>query len=272
MKILAIIIAVLVALVLIAWVGTKIKPRPFPAFPQPSGAIRAIPLPGGLPAPVERFYRQVYGDQIPVIESAVITGRAVMRPIPGGPPLPARFRFIHRAGKDYRHYIEATFFGLPIMKVNERYVGGQSLFELPFGVVEDNPKSNQAAVLGLWAESAWFPSIFLTDPRVHWEPVDEHTALLYVPFEDQEENFVVRFDPKTGLIHLMEAMRYKDPADEAKILWITASLPGATIEGTNLSAVGSATWLDQGVPWAVFTLEQVVYNVDVSAYILQKGP
>jgi hypothetical protein len=33
-----------------------------------------MPLPDGLPAPVERFYRQVYGDDVPRIESAVITG------------------------------------------------------------------------------------------------------------------------------------------------------------------------------------------------------
>jgi len=37
-------------------------------------------------------------------------------------------------------------------------------------------------------------------------------------------------------------------------------------------SVGSATWFDQGKPWAVFTLEEVKYNVDVSEYILQKGP
>jgi hypothetical protein len=31
--------------------------------------------------------------------------------------------------------------------------------------------------------------------------------------------------------------------------------------------VGFATWLDQGTPWAVFTLESVVYNTDVSEHI-----
>lgn len=57
-----------------------------------------------------------------------------------------------------------------------------------------------------------------------------------------------------------------------KILWITSNLPGPKIEGTPLSAVGAATWLDQGKPRAVFTLHNVVYNVDVSKYIRQKGP
>ena len=50
------------------------------------------------------------------------------------------------------------------------------------------------------------------------------------------------------------------------------ALPGENITGTNLSATGSATWLDQGKPWAMFTAEDVVYNVDVSEYIRQRGP
>ena len=46
---------------------------------------------------------------------------------------------------------------------------------------------------------------------------------------------------------------------------------GKTIAGTKLSAVGAATWLEQGKPWAIFTLEEVKYNVDVGKYIRQRG-
>jgi hypothetical protein len=84
---------------------------------------------------------------------------------------------------------------------------------------------------------------------------------------------VVRFNPDTGLIDTMEAMRFRDAGQgQEKILWITQSLLGSTIEDTVLSAEGSAIWLDQGKPWAVFRLEEVVYNVDVSEYIYQRGP
>jgi hypothetical protein len=274
MKILLIVLAALLLLLLFAWLGLQIKPRPFPSYPGASGAIQSVPLPDGLPAPVERFYRTVYGDQVPLIRSVVITGRATMQPNPRFPRLQARFRFVHLAGQGYRHYFEAVFYGLPFLKINERYVDGKSLFELPFGLglQDDDPNTNQGAILGLWSESSWFPAIYLTDARVRWEPVDDNTALLYVPFEDGEENFVVRFDPQTGLIRFMEAMRFRDPKDTAKILWITETMDGATIPGTPLSAVGSATWLDQGKPWAVFTLEEMVYNVDVEGYLLQKGP
>jgi hypothetical protein len=231
-----------------------------------------ISLPAGLPAPVERFYKTVYGDKIPVIETAVIKGRATIAPF--GVKLPTRFLFVHNAGKDYRHYFEAAWFGMPMMKVNERYLDGKSLFELPVGEpIVNDASTNQGANLAVWAEAAWFPSIWVTDPRVHWEAVDDKTALLFVPFEGHEENFVVRFNADTGLMDSMEAMRFRDPGPQAnKILWITRNIEGKKIEGTQLDAIGSATWLDQGKPWAIFTLEEVNYNVDVSQYIRQKGP
>ena len=271
MKILLTILGILALLIFLGWLGLQIKPKPFAPHPERTPQLQTIPLPAGLPAPVERFYKTVYGDQIPVLETAVFKGRAVISPF--GVKLPARFIFVHNAGQDYRHYIEATWFGIPFLKVNEGYLDGKSFFESPMGNIYDDPSTNQGANLAVWAEAGWFPSIWITDPRVRWEPVDENTAVLYVPFEDQDENFVVRFNPDTGLIDSMEAMRYRDSGPSAKkILWITRNMEGEKLEGTNLDAVGSATWLDQGKPWATFTLEEAHYNVDVSTYIRQKGP
>lgn len=270
MKILLIIPGILAILVLLGWLGLLVKPRPFTSFSGTSSETTTIPLPANLPSPVERFYKTVYGDTIPVIDTVVITGRGKIRPF--GIWLPARFVFVHNTGRDYRHYFEATIFGLPLLKVNEGYVDGESFFESPMGSYYDDANTNQGANLALWAEAGWFPSIWVTDPRVRWEAVDSHTALLYVPFEDKVENFVIRFNPQTGLVDAMEAMRYRDPGEgKSKILWITRNEPGDRIEGTPLSASGSATWLDQGRPWAFFALESVRYNVDVSNYIRQRG-
>jgi hypothetical protein len=271
MKILYTILLILAALIFIGWLGLQFKPSAFPRYEAQTRDTKTIPIPDNLPAPVERFYRSAYGETIPVIESAVIQGHATVRPFMNI-PLPARFLFVHNTGKDYRHYIEATWFGLPIMKVNEGYVDGASFFEAPVGNIHDDASTNQAANLAVWAEAGWFPSIWLTDPRVRWEAVDERTALLFVPFEDKLENFVVRFNPETGMIDTMEAMRFRDSGDAArKILWITTADKGPNIEGSNISSVGSATWLDQGKPWATFSLEEVHFNVDVSEYIYQRG-
>lgn len=271
MKIVLVIVGILAALVLLGWLGLQIKPQPFQPYDEKTPALKTVPLPAGLPAPVDRYFRLVYGNSVPVIETAVMKGRAVISPF--GVKLPARFIFVHNAGKDYRHYIETTWFGMPFMKVNESYVDGDSHFELPVGTFENDPSITQGAALGLWAEASWFPSIWVTDPRVHWAGVDEKTAIMYVPFGDKEENFVVRFNPETGLIDTMEAMRFRDAGAQAKkILWITQNVGETKILGTNINSVGAATWFDQGKPWAVFTLEEVEYNVDVSQYIRRPGP
>jgi hypothetical protein len=272
MKTFKIILCVLAIIFLLGWLGLQVKPKQFKPYVEETPELKTIPLPGGLPAPVERFYKTVYGDNVPLVETAVIKGRAEISPF--GVKFPARFIFVHNAGKDYRHYIEATWFGIPFMKVNESYVDGNSHFELPIiGTIDNDPSTSQAANLAVWAEAAWFPSIWITDPRVRWEPVDDNTALMFVPYGDQEENFVMRFKPDTGLLDSMEAMRYRDSGPDAKkVLWITRNVEGKKIEGSKLDAIGSATWLDQGIPWAIFTLEEVKFNVDVKDYILQKGP
>jgi hypothetical protein len=158
------------------------------------------------------------------------------------------------------------------MQVNERYVGGVSRFQVPFGgLIENDPKINQGGNLGLWAESVWLPSIFLTDSRVHWSPVDDQAALLTVPFEDTQETFVARFDPKTNLLAYLEVMRYHGAESQEKTLWINETRSWDTSSGKPALKEGAVIWMDDGKPWAVFHTEEVVYNADVSEYILAEG-
>lgn len=263
-------VALLALVVLLGWVGLQFRPAPFAPFPQASGAVQTIPLPHNLPAPVARFYQKIYGSTIPVITSAVITGHADVRPA-GPVSFPARFRFTHEMGQGYRHYIEAGLFGLPMMQVDERYLDGHALGITPFGV-DEGDKVDQAANLGMWAETIWMPAVFLTDPRVHWQAMDENTALLTVPFKEGQDRFVVRFNPETGLVDWFESMRYHNQASATQVLWLNAAKEWRELNGVMTNTAGAAIWMDDGKPWATFYVEDIRFNVDVKEYVRAKGP
>lgn len=271
MVVLAWIVGALAALVFVGWLGLQVQPAPFPDYPEASASrIASVPLPAGLPAPVDRYYRKVYGDAVPVITSAVLTGRARIRP---NTPfwMPARYRFTHVAGRDYRHYIEACWFGMPVIRVSERYIDGASLMEVPIIGKESGPKVEWSANQGMWAESWQFPALFVTDTRVKWIAVDDETALLEVPFKETTQQFVVRFDPATGLPTWTETMRYHASSSAEKTLWMTHALEYRELGGVLTNTVGAATWMDDGQPWALFTLEDARFNVDVSTYVRAEG-
>jgi hypothetical protein len=95
---------------------------------------------------------------------------------------------------------------------------------------------------------------------------------------DKQERYVVRFDPDTGLVSWFESMRYHGQASQSKTLWLNQTMKWDTLEGAPplggrpFSVSGAAIWMDDGKPWAVLTIEDVVYNVEVKDYIRAKGP
>ena len=246
MKLLLILLSIMTATLLVGWIGLQIQPKSFPPYSEKSPTPKTITLPAGLPAPVERFYKTVYGENIPVIDTAVVSGRGYMRL--AGLRVPIRFRFTHEAGYSYRHDIDLTIFGVPVMKGYDTYLDGHGFVQTPGGA-EEGPGIDQGSNVSLWAEALyWFPAVLVTDTRVQWKPVDNFTALLVVPFGEKEEVIVVRFDEETNLVQYVEAMKYKSAAGK-QVLWI------------------NSIWSDEGKPWVWLDVEDKLFNVDVHEYI-----
>jgi hypothetical protein len=84
--------------------GLQVITAPFGPIPTQSQQLNTLPIPNNLPQPVERFYRLIYGDEIPVIETAVLSGSAKLTF--NKITFPARFRFTHNVGRDNRRNIE----------------------------------------------------------------------------------------------------------------------------------------------------------------------
>ena len=95
---LLIVLGIFAGLSLLIWLGTNILPRPFSPYMEKSPEIEeTMPIPGDLPEPVDRFYRRIYGDRVPIIKSFILTGRGRLRF--KGVTLPTRLCFIHQAGQ-----------------------------------------------------------------------------------------------------------------------------------------------------------------------------
>lgn len=66
-------------------------------------------------------------------------------------------------------------------------------------------------------------------------------------------------------------MRWKEPTSETRILWRNEPLDWQTFHGIKIPSPASVTWLDEGTPWSVWTIEDMAYNVAVSEYIRARG-
>lgn len=268
------VLAKLVALGALVWAGLRWKPSPFKPYAlRPTGPMDSAPWPEELPATVRRAFEAVLPDGPRQITSAVISGRAVLRI--NGLRLNARFRMIHEAGRNYRHYFEVTWFNLPVMKVNESFIDGYGKMALgPLGTFEGTRTLAQAASLGLWAESIWLPSLLVTDPRLRWEAIDDRRARLYVPLSDgTEDTFIVSFDPESGRIANLDALRYRDADERAmKLGWHCAVLAYEPFNGVLVPSVSTIQWSDTLQPWAEWRVEEIVYNADVSETMRVTGP
>jgi hypothetical protein len=255
------IIGGLVGLTVIACSGIRVKPPRFESPKLNSRETGSVKLPADLPAPVARYAKTVFGGSIPVVESALILGRADLTL--NGIAVKGRFKFYHQAGSAYHHEIQLTWFGLPLATVVEQYKDGQAIMSLPGTRIENDEKTNLAANQGLWAEALWLPSIWFTDGRVEWVAIDDTTAKLVIPDAVEEEQFTTTFDADTGLIKDLTTLRYGESDDPARHRWTNTAIEWGEMNGIRIPVVISTQW-DDDKPWALWSADDVIYNLDVS--------
>lgn len=253
----------LALLVGMGWVGLQVKPKGFPPHPEETRDLGMAEHPAGLPGPVRRYFEAALGEQTPRIESAVLWGRGRLRI--KGLWFSVRFRAYYLPERSFSRRMEITWFGFPLLRGVDSYLDGRGKLEIAglISLSETGEKIDQAQNLVLWGEAIWTPSVYLTDPRVRWEAVDEVTARLVVPFGKGEDQLTVRFDPRTGLIREMSAERYRGQ-EEAKTPWRVECLDWKPFHGVMVPTRVVGHWADEKRPYVVMTVEGLEYNVDVS--------
>jgi hypothetical protein len=269
LRILVIAILLVVSLLGVGWLGFRVPAPSFAALA--AGDLPAeIQIPSSLPAPLMRHLRAVYGETVPQVQTAVVSGRAWVTF--NGLTMPARFRFSYDVKRGHYHDIQVTWYTLKVMQIHERFLDGRSILSIPFmGRIENDPYNNAASNQGFWAELlAWVPALAVTDARVRWEAIDDSSVRLIVPNADPIEAFTVRFDPATGLMTSLVAQRYRDSALAVRERWLCEALEWREIDGAQVMATSTIRW-GEAAPWVTWEVEQVALNVDVAARWEQFG-
>ena len=233
--------------------GLKQLPEPF-RIEAATPHFQPQPMPD-LPEPVRR-YLEVVAPDLPVMTSAIVTGRFTM--LMKGLHIPGRWRFTHEVGVGYKHEMELTVFGRKVTQGTETYIDGQARLDLPGQLVENEPKVNLSALQTMWAEYLWLPSVLAT---ARWEASDPLSALMWIP--QCEQPFTAVFDQQTGLLQRFDTLRYRDASDAEPVAWTTANLAWTRINGIGVPAVGAVQWADMTQPWLRMSLDDVAWNVDV---------
>jgi hypothetical protein len=238
-------------------------------FPAPEGKsldLGTMRLPDDLPAPVRRHLLTAFGEQIPIVETAVFWGRARMKP--AGLWMPARYRAFHQAGAAFVREMHVSWMGIPVVKGLDTYIDGRGMTKVAGGT-DIGAAVDQGANIVLWAEQfLMMPSVILTHPRVRWQAVDDNSARLIVPLGEDEDSLTFWFDPQTGLASHFSTMRYRT-ANEPKLPWRGDCLNWRSIGRAQIPSLFTATWEDQGQPWSYWHIEKLAWNVEVGEAIRQ---
>lgn len=254
------ILIVLIALVGFGTLGLVIAPRPFRPHPAPAHPGSPRPFRSGLPEPVERHFLETLGPTPPEISTAVVWGRG--RACIRGVWVPLRFKTWFRSGDAYSRRFEITWFQRPVLRGWDSYINGEGVFEIG-DRVESGGWVNQAQVLELWAGMLWTPTVFVHDPRADWEPVDDHSARLVIPFEQGTESLQAHFDPFTGRMTDFTALRYAGETTQ-KEPWRVDLLAWKEFNGLLIPSRVDVAWGESGAPWVYWNVDGIVYNVSVS--------
>jgi hypothetical protein len=165
-----------------------------------------------LPAPVQRYFRTVLRDGMPMISSVRLRHRGTFKM--GGEV--ARWKPFHsdqlvvtrRPGFDWDARI-ALLPGLPT-HVHDAYVAGQGVLRAALlGMVtvadmDSTPQLAQGELMRFLAEAAWYPTALLPSQDVHWTAVDDDCARATMEDGGNSVTLLFRFNAQ-GLINSVQA-------------------------------------------------------------------
>jgi hypothetical protein len=215
-----------------------------------------------LPRPVLRFRRLTEAGGPPEFETIRLETSATIHR-PRMPPIPLRITMAHRLGKAFAHDIRIGVRRLSFRFGVDAFVDGRGVMKIG-SKVQSGPTFDRGALIAMWGEALSFPNSWNRQPGLRWEPVDDATALLLIPWAGESIPVTVGFDPLTGYPIRCHAERHKGdgPLVGWAGLWTEwQSWPG----GIPAPARMQAWWDDESAPWLDMRVEHLEVDVPIEA-------
>jgi hypothetical protein len=176
-----------------------------------------------LPAPVERYFRNVLREDQPVIASATVRqcGEFLVKDSPDEwrPFIADQFFSALRPGFVWDARIRMVWRGTliwPRADVRDAYVDGRGSMHailaslIPAVHEEGTPALNEAALQRYLAEAAWFPTALLPRPGLVWTPIDDTHALATLEDGATRVSLQFEFNAKGEIVSCYTPSRFRE--------------------------------------------------------------
>lgn len=180
---------------------------------------------------------------------------------PGMPPIPLEIRMAHQLGEAFVHDIRVGRRPISAPLGLDAFVDGRGAMRVGRSI-KCGPTYDRGALIAMWGEALVFPSAWL-DRDVRWEPIDDTTARLVVPWADGDVPIVVAFDRITGLPDLCLADRHK--GDGPLTPWTGVWRDWRIADGVLAPRRLVVRWLDEPDPWLAITVRSIALGAPVDA-------
>lgn len=219
---------------------------------------------GGLPAPVQRYFKHVLKEGQPYINYARLTHSGNFKPGPDK-------KWIKILGEEYFTTTRPGFIWkgeTTMFTAIDFYINGSAglnvnLFSIYPLVSGKGSKFDQGELLRWLGESVWFPTNLLPTENLQWTSISNTTAKITFCYSGLEVYYNVTFNDKDEIVKL-ETKRYMGDGDLET--WVGTLADYREINSVTIPFAIKAMWhLKQGVlPYVDFRLDNIEYDIPKS--------
>lgn len=224
-----------------------------------------------LPAPVQKYFRMVLNDGVPVITHAFLLQAGGFRVETGGEawsPMKAEQYFSTRPRAFVWH---ASIAMMPAVTVNvcDSYIEGKGKMKgklMSLYTLIDTPRSgklDEGALQRYLAEAVWFPTALLPSQGVSWRAIDKHHAEASVTDAGTTASLEFEFNEAGEIVSVFAPGRYREVNGEyVATPWKGRYADYVDVEGYRIPSKAEVEWqLDEQVyPYWRAKIAQIRYD------------